>query len=97
MKLEAFRNMRILDFKSPQDKSKMEEALSKSRSQFGKTYKAFIGGKWIDTGDKITSVNPANPSEIVGYVANCTEKEIDMAFDAAENAFKEWRFSKATE
>jgi len=97
MRLEAFKNMRILDFKSPQDKSKMEEALRKSRSQFGRAYKAFIGGKWIDTGDKITSVNPANPSEIVGYVANCTEKEIDMAFDAAENAFKEWRFSKASE
>ncbi len=97
MKLETFKNMRILDFKSSEDKSRMSEALGKARSEFGKTYKAFIGGKWVDTNDKITSVNPANPSEVVGYVANCGEKEVDMAFDAAENAFEKWRFSKASD
>ncbi len=97
MKLEAFRNMKILDFKSPQDKSKMLEALKKTKAEFGKTYKAFIGGRWMETDEKITSINPSNPSEIVGYVANCGEKEIDMAFDAAEKAFEKWRFSKATD
>ncbi len=97
MKIEKFKNMEVLDFKSQSNKSRMEEALKSVKGEFGKTYKAFIGGKWIDTKDKITSINPSNPSEIVGYVASCTQNEAEMAFDAAWKAFESWKNTKATE
>ncbi len=96
-KVEKFKNLKILDFKSKEDVLKMEEALKTAKSEFGQHHRAFIGGKWIETQQEITSTNPSNPSEIVGYVASCTEKEADMAFDAAWKAFEMWKFSKATE
>jgi 1-pyrroline-5-carboxylate dehydrogenase len=96
-KLEEFRNLKILDFKSSDDFEKMQDALKTAKSEFGKHHKAFIGGKWIDTPQEITSTNPANPSEIVGFVASCGEKEAEMALDAAWKAFETWRFTKAQE
>lgn len=96
MKIEKFKNMKVLDFNSSEERSKMENTLKSVKREFGKTYKAFIGGEWIDTREKIISVNPSNPSEVIGYVASCTQSEVEMAFDAAWKAFESWKYTKAS-
>lgn len=97
MKLEEFKNMEVIDFNSHEEIKKMTAALEKAKSEFGRKYMAFIGGKWIETSQMTASTNPSNPSEVVGYVASCTESEVDMAFDAAWKAFEVWRFSKVSD
>ena len=54
-----------------------------------------IGDKEIKTEDIIHSVNPAEPSEIVGHVCQATTKEIDLAVAAAQKAFPVWRDTPA--
>ena len=50
----------------------------------------FIGGKRVETDGEIVSVNPADPSQVVGRTARATEREADMALEAATRAFETW-------
>ncbi|PWA06057.1 aldehyde dehydrogenase family protein [Pueribacillus theae] len=58
-----------------------------------KTYKNFIGGKWLSSStEKVKpSTNPANKDEIVGYVQISSEEDVDQAVEAAKLAKKSWR------
>jgi len=53
----------------------------------------YINGNWvISSNDKVyASINPANKNEIVGYVPESTEKELNEAVAAAKEAGKLWR------
>jgi hypothetical protein len=44
----------------------MRDAIAMVRSQLGREYDLVIGGKRIRTAEKIVSINPANPSEVIG-------------------------------
>ncbi|KKK39823.1 aldehyde dehydrogenase [Mesobacillus campisalis] len=58
-----------------------------------KTHKNFINNEWVEseTKETIKSINPANKSEIVGYVQNSTKSDLDKAVQAAHQAKKTWR------
>jgi 1-pyrroline-5-carboxylate dehydrogenase len=75
----------------------MEAALAKVRSEFGREYQLRIGGEWIATGDKLNSVNPANPSQIVGIHHRATAALANRAIDAAWSAFGPWSRTPAEE
>ena len=64
--LSEFRNEPYADFSVAENRQAMEAALAKVRSEFGREYQLRIGGEWIATGDKLVSVNPSNPQEVVG-------------------------------
>lgn len=57
------------------------------------TYLNFIDGKWSvsATGRLTESINPANSSEIVGYVQDSNEADLDLAVNAANRAKEAWR------
>jgi alpha-ketoglutaric semialdehyde dehydrogenase len=57
-----------------------------------KTYSNYINNEWRESVSQktITSINPAN-KEVVGYVQDSTEEELNQAVEAADNAKKEWR------
>ncbi|WP_141503502.1 alpha-ketoglutaric semialdehyde dehydrogenase GucD [Paenibacillus luteus] len=57
------------------------------------TYLNFIDGKWSvsATGRLTESINPANSSEIVGYVQDSNEVDLDLAVSAANRAKEAWR------
>ena len=44
----------------------MRAAIAKVRGQLGREYDLIIGGKRVKTADKIKSLNPSQPSQIVG-------------------------------
>ncbi|MDN5769103.1 MAG: aldehyde dehydrogenase family protein, partial [Humibacillus sp.] len=50
-----------------------------------------INGKWVTGGgDTASSVNPADPSEVVGTYATATTAELDAALTAAGDAGAAW-------
>ena len=91
MALPEFRNEPLTDFSNPENAAAMERALAEVRSQFGRTYPLIIGGERITTGETIASRNPANPSEVVGYVASATVELANRAIEVANEAFTSWR------
>jgi 1-pyrroline-5-carboxylate dehydrogenase len=91
MELPEFRNEPFTDFSKPENAAAMERALAEVKGQFAKTYPLIIGGEKITTDKTIDSINPANPSQVVGRVASATVELANRAIDVAHEAFHSWR------
>ncbi len=90
MNHEIFRNEPLTDFKIDDNRRLMQEALQAARKDFGRNYPLVIGGKEIWTDQKISSINPACPTEIIGHVATGGTVYADAAIKAAKDAFPKW-------
>ena len=90
-----FRNVPLTDFSVPDNRAAMEAALEKVRSELGRTYPLVLGGKEVMTEQKITSINPARPSEVVGIFAKAGRDEADIAIRAAVESFEAWKWTDA--
>src|SRR5919202_1618046 len=90
MGLIPYKNEEYLDFSNEENVENMRAALREVGSRLGRSYPAIIGGKRVETDGEIVSVNPANPSQIVGRTARATEREADMALDMATATFEHW-------
>jgi len=64
-----FRNEPSVDFSKSENARQMRAALDHVRGQLGREYDLVIGGRRIRTADKIRSLNPARPSQLVGIHA----------------------------
>ncbi|MYL35529.1 L-glutamate gamma-semialdehyde dehydrogenase [Pontibacillus yanchengensis] len=82
------------DFSVPENKQAMEAALKRVEAEFGKEYPLIIGGERIYTEDRITSFNPANKEEVIGYVSKADQKLAEKAMQVADETFQWWRKSK---
>src|SRR6266508_4618445 len=91
MTLPEFRNEPFTDFNKPENAAAMEQALANVRAQFGKTYPLIIGGEHITTDKTIDSLNPANPSEVIGRVSSATVDLANRAIEVANETFRTWR------
>ncbi len=85
-----FRNEVFLDFSKEENARNMREALAKVRKELGREYSLIIGGKKITTHDKIRSINPAKPSEVVGIHQKAGAEHVEPAMEAALAAFAKW-------
>jgi RHH-type proline utilization regulon transcriptional repressor/proline dehydrogenase/delta 1-pyrroline-5-carboxylate dehydrogenase len=88
---EHFNNEPFADFTKAAVRQSFTEAIEEVRTGLGKTYPLHIGGKDVETGDTMASVNPAAPDEIIGVVCQAGTKEIDMALEAARKAAPAWK------
>ena len=61
-----FINEPFYDFRQEENARKMRAAIERVRGQLGREYDLIIGGQRIKTTDKIKSLNPSRPSQIVG-------------------------------
>ncbi len=91
MVLQPFSNEPYIDFSVVENRKAMEAAIAAVEKTFGKHYPIIIGGERITTKDKIASMNPANPAEIVGYVSKADKALVERAVSAATEAFESWR------
>ena len=57
---------------------------------------SLVGDSWIDSGDKITVLNPAN-GETIGSVPKLGVPETKRAIDAAQASFQSFRKTTAQE
>jgi 1-pyrroline-5-carboxylate dehydrogenase len=87
---EPFINEPYSDFSIEENAASYLRAIEVVRSQLGQHYPLIIGGRSIDTDDHIESVNPANPSEVIGTVASATPETADEAIAAAWDGFAVW-------
>src|SRR5437763_5046337 len=85
-----FRNEPSVDFSKSENARQMRAALDHVRGQLGREYDLVIGGRRIRTADKIHSVNPARPSDIVGIHQKAGEEHVEPAMRAALKAFESW-------
>src|SRR6266487_934935 len=85
-----FRNEPATDFSKPENLHAMRTAIEKVRAQLGREYPLIIGGKTVTTKDKIRSINPAKPSELVGLFQKAGTPEVESTMKAALKAFESW-------
>src|SRR3981081_3060497 len=85
-----FVNEPFFDFTRDEDARKMRAAIEKVRGQLGREYDLIIGGKRVKTADKIRSLNPTRPSEVVGIHQKAGKGQVEPAMNAALKAFESW-------
>src|SRR5713226_9150667 len=60
-------------------------------------FKNYINGEWVESrsGKAYENRNPANTDEMIGMFVSSTEEDVDVAVDAAKEAYKKWRLVPA--
>lgn len=93
----AFRNEPPLDFSREINRLDMQQALEAVAARSSAHHPLLIGGLEVETSRTITSVNPADPSRILGTVAAAGAGEAERAVQAARHAAADWRRTPAEE
>ena len=89
-KLPEFRNEPYTDFTLPENRSRMEAAMRKVKAEFGKDYDLLVSGERISTPDKLKSVNPSRPSEIIGSHSKASPEIARKAIEKVHAYFPVW-------
>src|SRR5260370_29271051 len=89
--LPEFRNEPLTDFSKPENRSAMEAALQKVKSEFGREYPLVIGGERITGLKTFESINPAHKAQLPGRFSKGTKEHVEKAVDAAWKAFETWK------
>src|SRR5919199_4722714 len=90
MGLLPYKNEPYLNWSEEPNQEAMRAALEGVEGSLGKGYPLIIGGKPVETDGEIVSLNPSNPSQVVGRVAAATGREADMALETATRTFESW-------
>jgi 1-pyrroline-5-carboxylate dehydrogenase len=80
----------MVDFSKEENARKMRAAIEKVRGQLGREYDLIVGGKRVKTTDKIKSINPAKPSQLVGLHQKAGKEQVAPAMAAALKAYETW-------
>src|SRR5438270_7704762 len=91
MPTTTFKNEPLTDFGNAENARKMKAALSKVRAELGREYDMVIGEKLIRTTEKIKSVNPAKPSEVVRVFQSAGREHVEPEIQSAQQAFESWK------
>jgi RHH-type transcriptional regulator, proline utilization regulon repressor / proline dehydrogenase / delta 1-pyrroline-5-carboxylate dehydrogenase len=94
---DSFRNAPLVSFIYKDSQDKMQSALREARKRFGEKYPLYIGGEKIWSDNLTPSVNPAEPTEVVGYGTEAGIDEAERAVKAARAAFEKWRWTPLEE
>ena len=85
------------DFTNPVDAAKYQAGLDSVSEHLGERALLVIGGEHVDTKASIVSVNPSNPSEVVGTSASASNDHVEQAMAAASDAYEGWSRRTAEE
>lgn len=88
--LAPFANEPYTDFTQPDKAAAMRSALAKVRYEFGKEYDLLIAGERRQSQQKLQSLNPSEPSEVVGIHQKGSEQDARDAVEAAAHYFPTW-------
>jgi 1-pyrroline-5-carboxylate dehydrogenase len=90
-----FGNEHLTDFSKPEHIDAQEAALRHVESELGYTFPLIIGGERRFTDETFTSINPANPEQVVAVFSKATVAEADEALEAAWRRFQSWQYTPA--
>jgi 1-pyrroline-5-carboxylate dehydrogenase len=91
LQVSEFTNEPFIDFSKPENHKRMEVALKKVKSEFGREYPIWLAGQKVTTAEKRTSTNPSRPIEIIGVFQHANADMARRAVDAAHNYFDTWK------
>lgn len=88
----AFRNEPPADFSQQANRDAMRLAIRELHQKCGHEnyYPLHIGGRDIDTPDRIERVNPSHKDSIVGTIAAALPEHVDLAVASAKAALPAW-------
>ncbi|HEX4147675.1 MAG TPA: proline dehydrogenase family protein, partial [Pirellulales bacterium] len=85
-----FQNEPWTDFAKVGNRLVMEAALAQVRSRLGRHASLVIGGRHVDTRERLVSLNPSHQQETVGTAAAAGADEVGQAVEAARQALPAW-------
>ncbi len=88
----AFHNEPFIDFHDFENVHSMQAALTRVGDMLGHEYELVIGGQRSRTPDKIESLNPARPAQVVGVHQKAGLEHAERAMQAALEAFATWQY-----
>lgn len=88
----VFVNEPFTDFKNAQNAQAMRQQLERVSDMLGHEYELIIGGERVKTEAKTKSVNPANPSQVVGVHQTAGLDLVERTMTAALKAFETWQY-----
>ncbi len=97
LKRGEFANEPLTDFSMPENRAGMEAALKKVAAELGREYPLIIGGEKIHTKEKLRSINPSHPEQVVGIFQKATVELANRAVEEADRAFNSWKRVPAEE
>jgi RHH-type proline utilization regulon transcriptional repressor/proline dehydrogenase/delta 1-pyrroline-5-carboxylate dehydrogenase len=93
--LDQFRNEPLTDFSKESACAEMRAALERVKGELGRPSPLVVGGRRVDTGRWIESLNPALATQVVGRAASARVEDANAAVAAAKHAFPSWRDTPA--
>ncbi len=90
-RIPRFRNEPAVDFARADHREAFPAAIADVRRRLGKNYPLFIDGKESITAERLPSINPADPDEIIGHICHAGKEDVGAAISAAKKAFPGWR------
>lgn len=93
--LMPFANEPLTDFAKPEPVKAFQSALDRVSAELGRSYPLIIGGQRVETAKTFDSINPAQPSQLVGRFAKADEQLAAEAVEAATEAFAGWKRTPA--
>ena len=90
MKVTKFKNESFTNWSKPANRKKQEAEIKKLSAQLGKEYPNIIGGKKVFNKQKLNSINPSSPQQIVGVFQQGTSTDALRALDVAWKTFSSW-------
>ncbi|MEL6334439.1 MAG: bifunctional proline dehydrogenase/L-glutamate gamma-semialdehyde dehydrogenase, partial [Cyanobacteria bacterium J06626_26] len=85
------------DFAIAAARNNANAALAMVKQQLGKHYWPLINGAVVQTENTLPSVNPSEPTEVVGAVGQVTIDQAEVAIAAAKAAFTTWKKTSASD
>ena len=95
--MQPFRTEPYSDFGTPDARAAYQNAIDTVMSKLGGHVPLVIGGKPVDTDERIVSIDPAQPEQVVGSTAQASAAEAQIAIDAAKIAYLDWSRRPAQE
>jgi RHH-type transcriptional regulator, proline utilization regulon repressor / proline dehydrogenase / delta 1-pyrroline-5-carboxylate dehydrogenase len=86
-----FHNVADTDYAEVEARDRIQTALRSVRQRLGGTYLPWIDGEYVETTEKLTSVNPSQFREVVGQVGMISVEQAETAISAAKSAFPGWQ------
>ncbi len=91
---KPFKNEPLTDFSKSANRKAMETALAKVKAMLGKEYPIVIGREEFHTEDKLKSINPSRPGEVVGVFSKANPDLAKKAIKIAAEKFEEWKWTE---
>ncbi|MEM8642362.1 MAG: L-glutamate gamma-semialdehyde dehydrogenase [Cyanobacteria bacterium P01_G01_bin.54] len=93
----AYPNAADTDYSVALHRDAAAAALQSVREQLGQRYQPYLNGASVQTDTHLDSVNPSQPSELIGKVGQLSVQQADAAIAAAKVAFPAWAKTPASE